>query len=328
MGSDQEYQASFRDVDLGHARIAVAVSLIGSTVIGRLNANALEAGDLYLRSDEKYKASFRDVILVAARIAGQVDMTGASVTGTFDGDTLQVGRDLFVVSDRIGDKGNGAASFSGRIKLIFAHIGGSLDARGAALADLDLSGAAIDGELRLGSTAGGVTTWHDTGGKPVSLILRDARIGGLADEPAAWQVDGETPRPVLQLDGLTINHLGGFAGGTAEQMRGRGMAWWDRWARLDPEYSPAPYAQLASAFAAIGDRDAASEIRFLGRVREREQMPRPWPWLGAMALEYVAGFGIDGYTFRVLYSELPSSNADKLLRRLKNRRKSPSNVDM
>jgi hypothetical protein len=27
-------------------------------------------------------------------------------------------------------------------------------------------------------------------------------------------------------------------------MRAREMVWWDNWARLDPEYSPAPYTQL------------------------------------------------------------------------------------
>jgi hypothetical protein len=54
-------------------------------------------------------------------------------------------------------------------------------------------------------------------------------------------------------------------------MRARGMEWWDNWARLDPEYSPAPYTQLAAAFTKLGDRDAASEIRYLGREREREE---------------------------------------------------------
>jgi hypothetical protein len=49
------------------------------------------------------------------------------------------------------------------------------------------------------------------------------------------------------------------------------MEWWDKnWARLDPNYSPTPYAQLAAALTSLGDRDAANEIRYLGRVRECE----------------------------------------------------------
>jgi hypothetical protein len=83
-------------------------------------------------------------------------------------------------------------------------------------------------------------------------------------------------------------------------MRDRGMAWWDNWARSDPNYSPTPYAQLAAAFTNMGDRDAANEIRYLGRVRQREnEKGLAWVWSGF--LQWVAGFGIGTYTFRVLY---------------------------
>ena len=65
-------------------------------------------------------------------------------------------------------------------------------------------------------------------------------------------------------------------------------------------YSPAPYAQLAAALTSAGDRDAANEIRYLGRVREREtQGIYAYVWSGF--LQYVAGFGIGTYTFRVLW---------------------------
>jgi hypothetical protein len=79
------------------------------------------------------------------------------------------------------------------------------------------------------------------------------------------------------------------------------MDWWDKgWARLDPDYSPAPYAQLAAALTSTGDRDAANEIRYLGRVRERDtETGLAYIWSGF--LQYVAGFGIGTYTFRVLW---------------------------
>jgi hypothetical protein len=84
-------------------------------------------------------------------------------------------------------------------------------------------------------------------------------------------------------------------------MRARGMDWWDKdWARHDTNYSPAPYAQLATALTSAGDRDAANEIRYLGRVREREtERGLAFVWSGF--LQYVTGFGIGTYTFRVLY---------------------------
>jgi hypothetical protein len=79
------------------------------------------------------------------------------------------------------------------------------------------------------------------------------------------------------------------------------MDWWDKnWARRDPDYSPTPYAQLAAAFTNMGDRDAANEIRYLGRVREREtEKGVAWVWSGF--LQWVDGFGIGTYTFRALY---------------------------
>jgi hypothetical protein len=47
--------------------------------------------------------------------------------------------------------------------------------------------------------------------------------------------------------------------------------WWDKnWAKLDTDYSPAPYAQLAAALMSAGARDDANEIRYRGRERERE----------------------------------------------------------
>jgi hypothetical protein len=82
------------------------------------------------------------------------------------------------------------------------------------------------------------------------------------------------------------------------------MEWWDNWARLDPEYSPAPYTQLAAAFTKLGDRDAASEIRYLGREREREEAWKKREWgsfFFQSALWAVAGYGIGLYTFRVLW---------------------------
>jgi len=104
----------------------------------------------------------------------------------------------------------------------------------------------------------------------------------------------------MQMDGFTFTHLGGYEGDSGPQMRGRGMAWWDQWARRDAAHTPLTYEQLAAALIAAGDRSAADEIRFLGRVRQRES-ESGWPWVFSGFLEYVAGFGIGLYTFRVLY---------------------------
>jgi hypothetical protein len=59
---------------------------------------------------------------------------------------------------------------------------------------------------------------------------------------------------------------------------GKGIGWWNDWARLDPDYSPTPYTQLANVFTATGDRDAANEIRYHGREREREEACKQRKW--------------------------------------------------
>jgi len=77
------------------------------------------------------------------------------------------------------------------------------------------------------------------------------------DAQHAWPLPAQGH---LNLDGFSFNHLGGFAGDTGPEMRARGMDWWDNWARRDPGYSPAPYAQLAAAVTGAGDRDAGNEM--------------------------------------------------------------------
>jgi hypothetical protein len=128
--------------------------------------------------------------------------------------------------------------------------------------------------------------------------MRNAHAGNLVDAKDAWPAQGH-----LDLNGFSFNDLGGFEGETGPEMRARGMDWWDNWARRDRNYSPTPYAQLAAALTSLGDRDAANEIRYLGREREREEAWRQHKWGGWLfrtALCYVAGYGIGLKTFRVL----------------------------
>jgi hypothetical protein len=140
-------------------------------------------------------------------------------------------------------------------------------------------------------------------GKTGHLNLRNAHIGNLAEAEKAWP---EEPDPLsktgpLELDGFTFDHVGGFHRETWREIsNNRTLHWWDTWARLDHNYSPGPYTQLAKFLTATGDRDGADEIRFYGRVRERETQ-KGLRYIWSSALQYVAGFGIGNYTFVVLY---------------------------
>ena len=249
------------------ANVTGNVFMDGATFDGDLDATALQVGaNLFMGSTDQSKASFKGVSLISAKVAGNVFMNGA-----------------------IGTK---------RINMVFARIGDSLDIRGTTLAELDLSGASIAGELRLRGFKGPntPTRWRTAEGEPGKLILRNTRIANLTDAQDAWPTKG-----YLHLDGFTFARLGGFTGDTGPVMRARGMDWWDDWIRRDPAYSPTPYEQLAAALVAAGDRAAAEEVRFFGRVRQRETEKNWGPWILSGFLQYAAGFGIGTYTFRVLY---------------------------
>ena len=279
MRSTDMNKASFKNVFLGGAKVTGEVDMRGSTFEGDLDAETLQVGsDLIMQSTDENKASFRNVFLDRAKVAGSVDFYGATFKGALDAETLQVGSDLNMELTDV------------KSSLIFARIGANLDLRGAVLHKLDLSDASVSGNFLSGAVA-----WTPENEHSIVLNLRNAHVGNLVDARDAWPARGQ-----MRLDGFTFARLGGF-GATEQKMRERGMEWWDQsWARLDPNYSPTPYAQLAAALIASGDRDAANEIRYLGRVREQEtESGRTYIW--SAFLRWVAGFGIGSYTFRVLY---------------------------
>ena len=287
MSSEGKNKASFEDVTLRLAKVTGQIELIGASVDGKLDGDSLQVGDLLMYSDGENKASFKDVILGGAKVTGLLDMIGASIDGTLDGSSLQVGSDLNM-RDVHGD----------RAQMPFAHIGSNLDIRRATFAHLDLSGAVVNGDFRLGGPYGS-RPWSEKNGKPGSLNLRSAHIGSLADAKDAWPELGH-----LYLDGFSFANLGSGIENTGQEMRERGMKWWDKnWARL-AGYTPGPYAQLSAALTNSGDRQLAEEIRYLGREAERadEWEKREWgTWLFRTALCYLAGYGIGLYTFRVLW---------------------------
>ena len=272
-------KARFQKVTLSGARIAGNVDLDSATVAGDLAADSLHVGGhLLLRPDGPQKASLGKVDLSNARIAGNIEMVGAALAGEIDADGVQVGGHLLLQ----------ALTGCERISLAFARIGGDLDVRGANLTELALPSAAVAGQLSLGGN-GPPATWCAAKGKPGGLNLRHARARSVMDAAESWPAKGNLHLEEFRFDYLEV------------EMRGRSMKWWDEWARRDPVFTPAPYEQLGDALLAAGNRRAADETRYLGRVRQRE-LETDWPrWLWDGFLQYGAGFGIGGYALRALY---------------------------
>jgi uncharacterized protein YjbI with pentapeptide repeats len=187
MGSDRQNKACFKVVDLRSAKVTGDIYMNGASFGGRLNADSLQVGgSLLMYSDDQNKASFKDVNLNSAKLTGQVAMNGASFDGKLEAEALQAGADLFMYD----------AHFAHAVNMVFAHVGGSLDLRGATLAGLDLSGASVVGDLRLGDP-GKHAIWKGKNGEPGALNLHNANIGNLMDAQDAWPAKGQ-----LHLDGF------------------------------------------------------------------------------------------------------------------------------
>ncbi|MGI8567688.1 MAG: hypothetical protein ACR2KT_00640 [Methylocella sp.] len=290
MGSLPKYKTSFKNVILASAKVAGDIYMPGASFDGALIASLLQVnGNLFMASPPEDKTSFKNVILTGAKVVGDISMPGVSFDGALDAASLQVGGDLLMRNANCADK----------VDMFFAHVGRDLDLRGTSMGDLDLSGASIAAALKLGG-AHESPAWKEKQGISGVLNLRNAHAGNLVDAKAgAWPAKGQ-----LRLDGFTFGHLGGFEGDSGPETRKQEIELWDNWARLDPDYSPASYGQLATAFTNSGDSDAANEIRYLGREREREAACKE-TWLRGScflqtALGSVAGYGIGAYTFKVL----------------------------
>jgi uncharacterized protein YjbI with pentapeptide repeats len=278
-----------RDVDLTFANVRGNVYLDGAQVSGNIEAGGMVVGgSLLMRSQEQYLATFQNISLRSAK-ATAVELDGATIHGNVDADGLDATSHLSLRR----------VVAVGPIKLTTLRIATNFDIRGATLAGLDLTASQIDGELHLAGHGWSPVTWRTGDGQPGELTLLNTRVRTLIDSPRAWPVKGR-----LHLDGFTFSRIGGLRTWLEADVSDRGAQWWDDWVRRDARYSPTPYEQLAAAFIAAGDRNAADDIRFLGQVRQRETYVSwdQWQsWVLSGFLQYVAGFGIGEYTFRVLY---------------------------
>ncbi len=306
MQSDLWREPSFKRVDINGAMVSGSVSMIGASFDGPLYAGLLRVGgnlemgsltaerlkDLARRvgSLPEYRASqvkFKQVFLTGSKVEGNILIPDTSIEGAVDASFLQVGGNMNMPDSHFADQ----------VEMGLAHIGGSLDLSGAGLAGLDLSGASIAADLKLGG-AHESALCKGNGCKPAALNLRNVHIGSRMDARNDWPTQGQ-----LHLEGLTFGRLGGFDGDTGPQMHDQEAKWWDNWARRDPGYSPATYAQLAAAFTNSGDRDAADDIRYFRREREREMACKEGR-LGSCVLQTVlgsvAGYGVGSHTFKVI----------------------------
>jgi hypothetical protein len=324
-----------------HATFAGDVSLRGTKIGGdlamdtasfskTLSADGLVVhGSLFMGDHATFAG---DVSLRGTKIGGNLEMETASFSQTLSADGLDVHGGLYMRDH---------ATFAGDVILIGAKVG-RLDLSSATASRINLSdlSGTTGSELQLTglhwrcretptktedsgtsqATVGegpnkwplGDPSWRKarcdgTEESLPTLILRNMHIEALQDDPDSWP-------PVMDLEGLHFDRLGGVGGERSADMRRRTPEQWIDWLARDQTFSPQPYNQLATVLTAAGRRDTAEAILFAGREREREETwSRPgigfWQWLRhdfqswiwLSFLSVVSGYGIGVYTFRVLW---------------------------
>jgi hypothetical protein len=225
---------------------------------------------------------FAAVDLRGAKIGGRLSLFDARITDALKMEGVSIGSDLFM------DGGQ----FSKPIDLIFAKIGGNLDLRRAAVAGVDLTGARVEGALRLTSPE-----WLSAGAQGAMLVLANTRVGAVQDEAGAW------PHR-LDLDGFTYDRLGGLGVDPEAAVGKRASEWFVNWLARDEPYSPQPYEQLAGVLREMGHPEMATDVLYAGRERERKeawQRGENLRWLGLSLLKWTIGYGHGHRFFWALY---------------------------
>lgn len=221
---------------------------------------------------------FRGVQMIRAKIAGDVEIKSTVFDGPVQMKALQVGNSLSM---------NHYAEFDRKIDLSFARIGENLDMTEGTFTDVDLTGATIASELRLGAIETAVPTWQvpqqPASPADVQLVLRNVSAGALQDLPTSW------PK-VIDLEGFTYTRLGGF-GTPVAVLAHRDTSEFTDWLEKQTAYSPQSYMQLATVFRNSGYPDKADWILFKGKLRELGQA-RPDQFIFLLFYCITTGFGI------------------------------------
>ena len=251
------------EVRIVDAHIGGGLNLGSSKVHGKLDMFGLQlAGALYLNEN----AEFADISLLDARVGKLLNLRGSKVTGALDLESIEVHGNVFL---------SGGAEFAGPITLIFSNIGELELANTTFHKDVDITGAQIRSDLVLGLPA---ARWPGDS----TLILHNARADAIQDSRDAWPAS-------LDLTGFNYRSLGGVHAGERDRMADRPVEWYRTWLAKG-QYSPQPYVQLAAVLRVAGRSDAADDILYAGKQRERHEVD--WQqrvWL--TALDWSVGYG-------------------------------------
>jgi hypothetical protein len=261
--------------DTGDEVRLVAASVGGSVMLGDVVVSGqrglimdslVVGGHLFMNGNGGHEARYWNVWLQNAKVAGIVNLSDADIEGDLTMRGFEVGSSLSMLNSSFADatmrnlKAKGDVEIEGPKQLHRADHRHSLD----------LSGAAIGGELILGSRHYGPLKWPSD----ARLNLRNASVFALQDgiecTPSGEACSGSWPA-ALELDGFRYEQLGGHDAEGEADMAARPSSWWVDWLAREQHVSPQPYEQLASVLRRLGYKDRANDILYEGKNRERSK---------------------------------------------------------
>jgi hypothetical protein len=228
-----------------------------------------------------------------AAVGGRIDAAGARFGGKVSLDAARIGEDLWL---RHG------SAVEGELVAVFSRIGQNVDLSGSTLGDVDLTGAAIGGELRMGAPGPSpdgaprplekglaAPTWRDG----AHLWLRNAQAAAIVDTGRICAAIDDWP-PSLDISGFAYARIGGLGGGDERARAGCGFHV-DWLARQQP-FSLDPYRRLANLLDDAGEAAAARAVRWAGKDRQLSHA-EGLEWVRLALQKAFVGYGI--YTYAV-----------------------------
>jgi hypothetical protein len=226
-----------------------------------LTGDRIESGKI---SDDDTNVSIE---LGGAHIAGFLDLgSSTSTTDLIEAQSINVGQAIYL---------NEKSEFYGEIDFSFAKIGESLDLSSAKFdGDVDLSGTEIGANLSVVPSDVGpddrrqwLAQWRDD----KTLYLHNAKANTVSGPAKQGQSD---PWPKnLDLNGFTYRSMEVEADPDTKSID---LSAIKSWLKKQKNYGAQPYEQLAQVFQNRGDGQAATEIRYAARDRERQERPHWW----------------------------------------------------
>ena len=249
-------------------------------------------GSLLMGGEEESKTDFEeDVNLSRAKIGGWLDMGNSTFKGELYMTAASIEDELLMQN----------AIFEKPAKLVFLSVGSNLDAKDANLRELDLTGARIEGDLRLESNVEW-KVYKDKDGnlRALKLTLQNASVGRLQYTEKTGS--DATKLLELELDGFTYDRIDFYDALKGHDLKvdqkSKGFV---DWLKMDKSYSPQPYLHLAGVLRTAGYDGMADKILFENRKRERRDSKMSWlKWLLLWALQITIGYGYGLWNFLAL----------------------------